>query len=237
MRKNLPQRAPGYPYFDTSRDHIGSSPHMSPSLCGTCTACCCSDLYTHTKRRETRFIGLLSWCKQFHFCFGLKYVTFSKKWHDDKVHMICFHCGQSVSIRSRSSIQKEKSARLLFRLTPVCFGFFETLRPLSCFSGRHSSVSSSFSSSLGDISSSMLMVVFSCALAVVKRLDLGYKESTMLCSNNHKLKLLQVNLQEKLTFGGTYSNESSGLFSLLVLGTRIFFSLARCTIESFCRHG
>lgn len=123
------------------------------------------------------------------------------------------------------------------RLTPVCFGFFETLRPLSCFSGRHSSVSSSFSSSLGDISSSMLMVAFSCALAVVKRLDLGYRESTMLCSNNHKLKLLQVNLQDKLTFGGTYSNESSGLFSLLVLGTRIFFSLARCTIESFCRHG
>lgn len=107
MRKNLPQRAPGYPYFDTSRDHIGSSPHMSSSLCGTCTACCCSDLYTHTKRRETRFIGLLSWCKQFHFCFGLKYVTFSKKWHDDKMHMICFHCGQSVSIRSRSSIQKK----------------------------------------------------------------------------------------------------------------------------------
>lgn len=123
MRKNLPQRAPGYPYFDTSRDHIGSSPHMSSSLCGTCTACCCSDLYTHTKRRETRFIGLLSWCKQFHFCFGLKYVTFSKKWHDDKVHVICFHCGQSVSIRSRSSIQKEKSARLLFPSYPGLFRF------------------------------------------------------------------------------------------------------------------
>lgn len=120
--------------------------------------------------------------------------------------MICFlffwsfkdHHGQSVSIRSRSSIQKEKKVPdSSTRLTPVCFGFFETLRPLSCFSGRHSSVSSSFSSSLGDISSSMLMAVFSCALAVVKRLDLGYKESSTLCSNNHKLKLLQVNLREK----------------------------------------
>lgn len=59
------------------------------------------------------------------------------------------------------------------QLTPVAFVFFDTLRPFSGFSGRHSS-SSSLSSSLGDISSSMLMLELCGALAVVKRFPFGF---------------------------------------------------------------
>lgn len=59
-------------------------------------------------------------------------------------------------------------------LTPVAFGFFEALRPFSGFSGRHSSTSSSFSSSLDDISSSTLMSMLTGALAVVKRFVFGF---------------------------------------------------------------
>lgn len=61
-------------------------------------------------------------------------------------------------------------------LTPVAFAFFDTRRPFSGFSGRHSSSSSSLSTSLGDMSSSMLMVVFCGALAVVKRFPLGFHQ-------------------------------------------------------------
>lgn len=71
-------------------------------------------------------------------------------------------------------------------LTPVALGFLETLRPFSGFTGRHSSSSSSsfsFSSSLGDISSSMLMVAFCGALAVVKRLTLGFRDARQSVNN------------------------------------------------------
>lgn len=61
-------------------------------------------------------------------------------------------------------------------LTPTAFVFFEVLRHFSGFSGRHSSSSWSCSSSLGDISSSMLMAAVSGALAVVKRFALGFSE-------------------------------------------------------------
>lgn len=69
--------------------------------------------------------------------------------------------------RSRSTKKADKSCCLFIlpvydhkmdQLTPNAFVFFDTLRPFSGFSGRHSSSSSSLSFSLGEISSSMLMV-------------------------------------------------------------------------------
>lgn len=84
-------------------------------------------------------------------------------------------------------------------LTPVALVFLDTLRPFSFFRGRHSSSSSSssFSSSLGDISSSMLMVAFCGALAVVKRLTLGFGE---------RRKLAHFNTHKHLTTATTVNN-------------------------------
>lgn len=73
---------------------------------------------------------------------------------------------------------------LIPALTPNAFVFFEALRHFSGFSGRHSSSSWSRSSSLGDISSSMLMVALSAALAVVKRFALGFSEKEIQQTQN-----------------------------------------------------
>lgn len=89
------------------------------------------------------------------------------------------HIYQQVSDGAAGDLlQKVAQSRYLFRadqLTPVAFVFFDTRRPFSGFSGRHSSSSSSLSFSLGDISSSMSMAVTCAAFAVVKRFPLGFR--------------------------------------------------------------
>lgn len=97
-------------------------------------------------------------------------------------------------------------------LTPVALGFLDTLRPFSGFSGRHSSSTSS-SSSLGDISSPMSMVVFCGALAVVKRLPLGFKHTQKRKSTSGLLSesIVWAYMEKSLNFNTR--NHSTNLIS------------------------
>lgn len=123
------------------------------------------DAATFTRTLERRESWIMTW-----FASQVIYLQLTDTAEIIFFVSICLKCPRVIC----SPFMVVCDNKVVFELTPVALGFLDTLRPFSGFSGRHSSSTSS-SSSLGDISSSMSMVVFCGAFAVVKRLPLGFK--------------------------------------------------------------